>query len=335
MGANWRQLRLLDNATEMDLSETRVAGYSGVEDVGGSFYLVRAKAKSRDALTTVAWGDLIDHLSGVDGTIARYDTPSMRGLGGWAKWGMSGDLWEVALAYGDPAPLEDVEDLEDLEDDDEAPPPQPPLIKGFRTAAAISFYGRSNQGDFPDTEAVSGSVSLLHEASGLNLTVAGGQRFFPKATRLNDGALGTPQDAFFYYIKPGLILDVVDAGHTAFYGEYGSWHDFLGAAADKEAVAGLVGFRRGPGLRARQSLPRVWKSGEHLRLRGRAAYQRRRDERLSQLSAFSGGRRCRRQSRRQGALTRPQRFHHRHGRRRDRLLAGLIRRRAPALFSAC
>ena len=221
---------------------TRVAGYSGVEDVGGSFYLVRAKAKSRDALTPVAWGDLIDHLSGVDGMIARYDTPNMRGLGGWAKWGMSGDLWEVALAYGDPAPLEDVEDLEDLEDEDEAPAPQPPLIKGFRTAAAISFYGMSNQGDFPDTEAVSGSVSLLHEASGLNLTVAGGQRFFPKATRLNDGALGTPQDAFFYYIKPGVILDVVDAGHTAFYGEYGSWHDFLGAAADKEAVAGLVGF---------------------------------------------------------------------------------------------
>lgn len=72
----------VDNATEMDLSETRVAGYSGVEDVGGGFHVVRTKAKGRDALTPVAWGDLIDHLAGVDGLIARYDTPNVRGLGG-------------------------------------------------------------------------------------------------------------------------------------------------------------------------------------------------------------------------------------------------------------
>ena len=55
--------------------------------------------------------------------------------------------------------------------------------------------------DLPNNRAVAGSVSVLHEATGLNLTVAGGERFYNEKVELNDAALGTPQDASFHLCK--------------------------------------------------------------------------------------------------------------------------------------
>ena len=96
--------------------------------------------------------------------------------------------------------------------------------------------------DLPNNRAVAGSVSVLHEATGLNLTVAGGERFYNEKVELNDAALGTPQDASFIYVKPGLLVNMFSTGHTAFYAEYGKWRNFLGRNADGEVVAGLAGF---------------------------------------------------------------------------------------------
>ena len=227
----------VDDATEMDLSETRVVAFSGVEDVGGNFFLRRSDAKGVQGLTPVVWADLIDHLPGVDGSLVRYDLPITHGVGGWAEWGQ-GDKWEFVLAYGDPATLAEFEEGEDEET------PAPGMIDGFQVAAAVTYYGTNGADgqDLPSNRAVAGSVSVLHEATGLNLTIAGGRRSYTERVELNDDRLGTPQDASFYYIKPGLLVDLIKAGHTAFYAEYGKWRNFLGRNADAEAVAGLVGF---------------------------------------------------------------------------------------------
>ena len=245
----------VDDATEMDLSETRVVAFSGVEDVGGNFFLRRSGTKGVEGLTPVVWADLIDHLPGVDGSIVRYDTPIRRGFGGWAESGQ-GPQWEVVLAYNDPATLQEAEEGEGVEEEETAAS-QAALIDGFQLAAAVTYHeisagnGIDENGervvnfgseDLPDHRAVAGSISALHEATGLNLTVAGGQRFFTERVELNDGRLGRPQDASFYYIKPGLLVDLIKAGHTAFYAEHGKWRDFLGRNADAEAVGGLVGF---------------------------------------------------------------------------------------------
>jgi hypothetical protein len=238
----------VDDATELDLSETRVVAFSGVEDVGGNFFLRRSSTKGVDGLTPVVWADLIDHLPGIDGPLFRYDTPITRGLGGWAELGQ-GPQWELVLAYGDPATLAEFEDA----GDEEAPPPRG-MIDGFQVAAAGTYFNAGNEnapfgdedsenGDLPDYQAVAGSVSVLHEATGLNLTVAGGERFFTERVELNDDRLGKPQDASFYYMKPGILVDdLVSAGHTAFYAEHGKWRDFLGRNTDAEAVGGLAGF---------------------------------------------------------------------------------------------
>jgi hypothetical protein len=222
----------VDDATEMDLSETKVASHSAVEDIGGGFFLRRTDFDNSGGLTSVTWSDLIDHLPGVDGNLVRYDTPNMKGLSGWAEWGED-DVWEVDLAYGDPDPFEQ----------DGAP--QPSLFKGFQIAAAISFQGMTGDVDLPDNRVVSGSVSVLHQDTGLNLTIAAGQRVFTESVELTDGSMGKPQDASYYYVKPGLLLDISQAGKTAFYAEYGKWHNFLGQNADSEAVSGLAGIDEG------------------------------------------------------------------------------------------
>jgi outer membrane autotransporter protein len=229
----------VDDPTEFDLSETRVVAFSGVEDVGGNFFIRRAGTKGIGGLTPVVWADLIDHLPGVDGPLVRYDLPTTRGLGGWAEAGRDGGpIWEFVLSYGDPATLEEEEEAEE-----EPRVPPPPLIKGLQIAGAISHFGIAGDEDLPDNRNVSGSASVLHEASGLNFTFAGGRRIYTQSVELNDGTLGKPQDASFYYIKPGLLLNhLIEAGHTAFYAEHGKWHDFLGRNADAETVAGLVGL---------------------------------------------------------------------------------------------
>lgn len=241
----------VDDATEMDLSETRVVAFSGVEDVGGNFFLRRSDIKGVEGLTSVVWSDLIDHLPGIDGSLFRYDTPIIRGVGGWAEYGQ-GDQWEIVLAYGDPATLQEAEEGEELG----VATPQGGIIDGFQIAAAITYhemnqggffgFGDGNVfdagGDLPDNRNVAGSVSVLHEATGLNLTVAGGVRMYTDAVALNDETLRAPQDASFYYIKPGLLVNIFSAGHTAFYAEHGKWHDFLGRNADTEMVAGLAGL---------------------------------------------------------------------------------------------
>jgi len=246
----------VDDATEMDLSETRVVAFSGVEDVGGNFFLRRSSLKGVEGLTPVVWADLIDHLPGVDGSIVRYDTPIRRGFGGWAEWGQ-GPQWEVVFAYNDPATLQEADEGEGVEEE-EATTPQAAMIDGFLVAAAITYHEISvgngfdeddesvvNFGseDVPDHRAVAGSVSVLHEATGLNLTVAGGQRFFMERVVLNNEKLGKPQDASFYYIKPGLLVErLINAGHTAFYAEHGKWRNFLGRNANAEMIAGLAGL---------------------------------------------------------------------------------------------
>ena len=244
----------VDDATEMDLSETRVVAFSGVEDIGGNFFLRRSRTKGAEGLTPVVWADLIDHLPGVDGSIVRYDTPIRRGFGGWAESGQ-GPQWEVVLAYNDPATLQEAEEGEGVEEE-ETTTPQAAMIDGFLLAAAITYHemnggnGIDESGervvnfseDLPDNRNVAGSASILHQATGLNLTVAGGERFFTERVELNDGRFGKPQDASFYYIKPGMLINMITAGHTAFYAEYGKWRDFLGRNADAEAVGGLVGF---------------------------------------------------------------------------------------------
>jgi hypothetical protein len=206
--------RVSDTAPERDLSEAGVAGYAGVQDVGGGFLFRR----SDKALAGLAWGDVYNHMNGDTANIVRYDSPTFAGFNVAGSWGED-DIWDVGVSYAHEG-------------------------GGIVLEAALAYTQSSDEngidggGDTPNDTLV-GSVSALHEASGLNLTLAGGQREFTAGTEDADGALRTPADASFVYAKLGWIAKLSRLGPTAFYGEYGWFEDFVSAGVDAAGVASL------------------------------------------------------------------------------------------------
>lgn len=210
--------RVSDGAPEQDLSETGLAGYAGVQDVGGGMALRRS---SDGSLVDVGWGDIYSHFNGDTANIVRYDTPSLGGFVLSASWGED-DIWDIGASCEG-------------------------KLGSFALAGAIAYTEATDEnGAFgdpgePDYSIVVGSVALLHEPSGLNALISAGQQSFDNAVVDSDGATRNVSDAKFIYAKLGWITNLNSFGHTAFYGEYGLFEDFVSAGADAALVAQLDG----------------------------------------------------------------------------------------------
>ena len=225
---------LTDNSTEVDISGTALASYSGVEDVGGGFFLRHnGELGGLGELTSVAWGDLINHLPGVDGLMIRYDTPRVSGFGLTLESGE--DFSEALLTYT----TEDKKADGKGEDDGGAGNGTTTNGNPFEVSAALSYFSRRFMDEI-HSDSVSGSVSMLHKKSGMSLTVAGGQQTYVQSVELNDGTFGKPDPGSFFYVKAALLKEYFSVGDTGLYGEYGRFRNFLGRGADTEAISGLA-----------------------------------------------------------------------------------------------
>ncbi len=205
-------------ANESDLSNTEVAAYVGVTDIGGNLFLHRSGARGRNGLAGVTWDDLIDSLDTPDGNVIAYDSPELAGFSFSTLWGED-DVWNTGLAYRG-------------------------NIGGHLEIAAAAAYNENHQGerdDLLDHRVATGSVSLLHTPTGLNLSFAAGQRQYLQRVSYNDGSIATPDSPFFHYLKAGWRNRIFATGETAFYAEFGRFFDFLGRDTSEELVAGLRG----------------------------------------------------------------------------------------------
>lgn len=208
--------RVSDGAPEQDLSETGVAGYAGVQDIGGGMALRRS---SNGALVDVGWGDIYSHFNGDTANIIRYDTPSIGGFTLSASWGED-DIWDVGANYEG-------------------------KLGNFEMAAAIAYTESTDEnGAFgdpgePDYSIVVGSFAIRHEPTGLNALISAGQQSFDNAVVDADGFTRNVSDAKFVYAKLGWVANLNGLGHTAFFGEYGFFEDFVSAGADPALVAQL------------------------------------------------------------------------------------------------
>lgn len=194
--------RITDTAPENDLSETGVAGYVGVQDIGGAFALRRTDG----VLLGLAWGDVYSHFNGDTANVVRYDTPEFGGFVASASWGQD-DIWDVGLKWEGEG-------------------------GGFTGAATIAYTQVSDApSEFADLDqsTLVGSVAILHQASGLNVLIAAGHRSFDQSVLDADGVTRTPEDAKFIYTKLGWLAKLNGLGPTAFYGEYGWFKDFVSA----------------------------------------------------------------------------------------------------------
>lgn len=171
-----------DGIAEIDLSGTGVIAYSSVADTaGGQFFRTDA-----GDLTDITVGSVFDNLDGSRRFRVRYDTPTYAGFTLSAAYGQEviadgddDDYYDFALRYAN-------------------------VFGDFETEAGVG-YGFA--GD--DVETLSGSASVMHTPTGLNLTVAAGEEDQDGGDSLSYG-----------YIKAGLQRDFFAFGATAFSVDY-------------------------------------------------------------------------------------------------------------------
>jgi Gram-negative porin len=175
-----------DSTAEVDLSGTSVVGYSLVADMaGGPFFRM-----DDGQLSSVHVKDAFTNFDGLGRKLrVRYDTPSFAGFSLATSVGTQVvptethvTVWDIAARY------------ENTLDD-------------FKVSGAIAY---SEPGD--DQQLFDGSISVLHEPTGISLTVAAAY----SDEETVDGRYG--------YVKLGYQADFFEVGKTAFsvdayYGE--------------------------------------------------------------------------------------------------------------------
>lgn len=182
-----------NSVSEVDLSSTAVIGYSGIADFAGGLLL----RDGAGALTAVNIGSVFSNLDG-NSRIERirYDTPTYKGFTGSISLGQD-DQEDVAVRYSG-------------------------THGDYRVSGALS-YNTTNSRD-----RINGSVSALHNPTGISLTYATGR---------DDLDSGAP-DPGFNYIKVGYQTDdLLPWGKTAFAIDYYDGGDIGIAGGNAESFA--------------------------------------------------------------------------------------------------
>jgi hypothetical protein len=162
----------------VDLSRTGVISYATIVDTAGGMLF---RQTSDDSLTNVRIGDAFNDFNGLNRrNRVRYDTPAFYGFR-LAGSLVSDERYDAALYWGGQG-------------------------YGFKAAGAAAFaYPNEDDTDFQ----YDGSFSLLHEATGLNLTLSAGM-----LERDNQ------DDAQNLYGKVGWLTRFFSFGKTAFGVDY-------------------------------------------------------------------------------------------------------------------
>jgi hypothetical protein len=138
----------------------------------------------------VNWEDLAHTVDSMRGLYVRYDAPTFKGMLLSAAAGEDG-VWDVALRYTNGP-------------------------SWLHLAGGIGYMEDPRAG----VRDLKGSFSMLHEATGLFATVAGG-------LREDDGvAVDMPRDGSFYFVQLGATRRYFPFGKTTLYAEYGRYADF-------------------------------------------------------------------------------------------------------------
>lgn len=184
-----------DGIAEEDLSRTGVISYSSITDVGGGVTFRLADGSA----STVRVGNTFSNFDGARRFRVRYDTPSFSGFTVSTSFGTE------ELARNDDREFTDIAVRYAGEFGD------------FKIAAGLGHISVSG-GD--DTTA--GSFSMLHNPTGLNLTLAAGENH--------------DSDASYTYVKGGIVRDWFPIGYTAISLDYTDGSDFVSRGSETESI---------------------------------------------------------------------------------------------------
>ena len=139
----------------------------------------------------LTWGALAFTVDSFRGNFVRYDSPVQDGFLISAAWGED-DFADIALRYAK-------------------------NWSQFRFAAGFG-YMNNRERDFSDLR---GSASLIHDPSGIYLSVAGGLRDDQGSVVVSNTDLG-----HFQYYQLGVKTSLTSLGSTTFYGDLGRYDNF-------------------------------------------------------------------------------------------------------------
>ncbi len=186
-----------DNTSAADLSRTDIVLYSSIADIAGGILF----KQKNGLLSSTSLATAFDPLDGLgDTSRLRYDSPALFGF-----------VLSGSLASGQRSDLALTWDGEGY---------------GFQASAAFGLANPKLSGAALQYD---GSFSLLHTASGLNLTLAGG---------LLDRTTGS--DATAAYAKLGWLANLIRQGATAFGVDYAQSRDMAALGDTGRSMGGAV-----------------------------------------------------------------------------------------------
>jgi hypothetical protein len=186
-----------DGSAEVDLSGTSVVGYSLISDMAGGPFL----RFDDGTLSSIRVKDAFTNYDGLGRKLRfRYDTPSFGGFSVSSSFGTQvvpepSDVavWDIALRYDQ-------------------------TIEDVKISGALAF---SRPGD--GNSIYDASVSLLHQPTGLSLTLAAG--YSDKES----------VDGHYGYAKVGYQTDIFEVGQTAFSVDAYFGRDIKGKGTDSDS----------------------------------------------------------------------------------------------------
>lgn len=240
------QASATDAITETNLTQTKdFAKYSDVEDTGLGL-LLRAPDGGLSARSyRNLLGDSGDQPGDGDRrqNAVKYETPEIAGFTASASWGED-DYWDLALRYAGE-------------------------FGGFKLAAGIGYLkmtdgpetkmecparGGGLGGHDEDCQQVGGSISVIHEATGIFVNFGAG---YKKDDVLDTTAVftGTNPDNKdnFWAVQAGIEKKFFPLGKTTVYGEY---YDYEGGALNRTLATGDAVNPFGPA-----STAAIWDTG--------------------------------------------------------------------------
>jgi hypothetical protein len=167
-----------NNSAEVDMSKTDVVAYSSIADIVGGMYF---RQKDDNTLTNIRTQDAFNNFDGLSRQArVRYDTPTFYGFQ-LAASAVSDSRYDASLWWGGEG-------------------------YGFRAAGALAFANPNLENS---NQQYDGSFSILHEKTGLNLTLSAGLK-----------ALDSQDNATNFYVKGGWLTRFFSVGQTAFSLDY-------------------------------------------------------------------------------------------------------------------
>lgn len=216
-----------EEATESNLAGTSSVGkYADVEDSGLG---MRLRSTTDPSLSGVQWRRLIRHTGDQPGEGERrqavwYISPEFSGFHASAAWG-SDDSWDVGATYEGKLSGFEIEGriayAENTRDSDDS---------AFFGCIADDVQGPGDA----DCQQFGGSISVMHEASGLYGNFAAG--WAKDNTVLLSpifAGKGADDTSTFWAVEAGIQQKWFDAGKTTLFGQY---YQMEGGANERQAV---------------------------------------------------------------------------------------------------